>query len=336
MTLNHRFFVGCFLALAAYFVSHEEVLADSSKPRVLIIQSYHDGYDWQANYRRALEDRLGDTAELEFFALDSKRTQEPQYRARADQAWQHFQQHAFALVILADDNALRLLGGRFAGLPTPVVYLGINNNPRNYLEGRPANITGILERPLLRRSILHIHQLLDQQPRRVLVLFDHGTTAQTLLEEEFQGRQQRRFGPVSVDIRLIDRYDRWQQTLLSAQTEGYDAVVVGLYHTLLDANGIHVPDQQVIRWSSAQSPVPLFGFWKFAVGPQMTIGGLVLDGYAQGAQAAELGARILAGAPPPLLPLSSGEGRFVFSRTQLQRWQLELPAAIVEQAEILP
>lgn len=310
--------------------------AVAAKPQVLVIQSYHADYEWQADYSQAIRDDLSPLADLSFIEMDSKRLSEDGYQAAADRAWLQFQRQQPDLVILGDDNALRLLGPKLANTDTPVIYLGINNNPRHYLPGRPNNISGVLERPLLRRSILHLHRLMDGSMKRVLVLFDDGTTSQTVWEEEFDSIPVRQIGPVEVRVELVGEFQHWQQLVERAQRQGFDAIVIGLYHTLVDAQGQHVPATQVIQWSSEHSPLPMFAFWEFAVGSRMAIGGLVLDGYSQGLEAALIARKVLSGGRLPLIPKSSGEGRFVFSRSQLQRWQLVLPAAVAERAKLVP
>ena len=106
----------------------------------------------------------------------------------------------------------------------------------------------------------------------------------------------------------------------------YDAIFIGLYHTLVDDTGKHVSEQTVLAWASVHSPVPLFCFWEFSVGTGKAIGGLVLDGRDQGAKAAELVNAILAGAQPRMLaPRAAVRGEYVFSKHELARWQLTVP-----------
>ncbi|MEH6471910.1 MAG: hypothetical protein V7752_11720 [Halopseudomonas sp.] len=303
---------------------------------VLVIESYHASYQWDADYRRGINDILGDSAELHFFQMDTKRLPTSEHPLRADLAWQAYRDTQPDLVILGDDNALKHLGRRLADTDTPVIYLGVNNNPRNYFSKIPRNITGVLERPLLNRSIIYMREVMEGTLNKVLILFDDGTTAQALLEEQFQGKQQRTVGPVDVHIRLIGNIDDWREAVVSAEALEYDAIVVGLYHTLTEKNGAHVPAQEVITWSSSHTKVPLFAFWEFAVGHDMAIGGLVLDGYTQGKVAATIAADVLAGAPLPRLPQSSDEGQFVFSQTQLDKWGITLPAGFSEISTLLP
>ncbi len=309
-----------------------------AEPRksVLVIESYHAGFQWDADYTRAIEDLLAESSDLIFVQLDTKRRPESEHAASAEQAWNRYLTLQPDLVILGDDNALKYLGQRLATTDTPVVYLGINNNPRNYFLNRPANISGVLERPLMKRSIVYMSTIMDQTLNKVLVLFDDGTTSNTIYNEVFSGGSGRSIGPVEVDVRLIGDYSAWQQAILTAPALGYDAIMVGLYQTIKSASGEHVPEQEVISWSSANTSRPLFGFWTFAVGPDKTIGGYVLDGYEQGRLAATMAKSALAGAPLPRLPQTSSEGRFVFSRSQLSKWQIELPQDIATQSTFVP
>ena len=324
-----------FLSLLLLSLLSIKLLA-AEAPKVLVIESYHSEYQWDKNYTQAIRDTMGGQVQLLFFQMDTKRLPPSAYADRADLAWQEYQQLKPDLVILGDDNALLYLGKRLAITDTPVVYLGINNNPRNYFPVLPNNVSGILERPLLNRSVIYMRNILGEDLNKVLILFDQGTTSKTILQEVFKGEPRRLVGPVDVHIDLIDDIERWQQRISDAKKQGFDAIVVGLYHTLTNQKRVHIPAPEVIKWTSKNSPVPLFAFWKFAVGADKTVGGLTLDAYNQGQLAAEMALKILNGEMKlPQMPRSSGQGRLVFSETQLKRWQITLPATIREQADIL-
>lgn len=322
------------IILALWMLSGIGLAAE--KKSVLVIESYHASYQWDADYTRAIRDVLGTTAELSFFQLNTKRLPLPMHARKVEQAWNQYVEIEPDLVILGDDNALKYLGPRFAKTDTPVIYLGINNNPRNYFSNRPNNITGVLERPLLKRSVIYVAEIMGRSLDKVLILFDNGTTSKTIFEEEFQGDSHRTIGPVDVHIKLIDEIDDWHDAILTAPEQGYDAVIMGLYHTIVTADGEHVPEQEVISWTSAQTRIPLFGYWQFSVGADMTIGGYVLDAYAQGKQAALMALKALKGERLVLMPQSSDEGQFVFSRSQLNKWNIDLPKKVVEQSTFLP
>ena len=303
---------------------------------VLVIESYHASYQWDVDYTRAIRDLLSQTIDLTFFQLDTKRRPLSDHGLRTEQAWDLYLKMNPDLVIIGDDNALNYLGRRFANTDTPVVYLGINNNPRNYLLSRPKNITGILERPLLRRSLIYLLEVMEGSLGKVLILFDDGTTSKTVFTEVFHGNNQLSVGPIDAHIKLISSVDEWRDTITTAPSLVYDAIVVGLYHTITTANGEHVPEKEIINWSSSNTAVPLFGYWKFSVGQDMTVGGFVLDGYSQGELAATMALNVLNGESISLMPQSSGEGQFVFSRSQLTKWGINLPEGIAEKSTFLP
>jgi len=304
-----------------------------AKQKILIIESYHGEYDWDKNYITGIEDVLKDDFDLLYFQMNTKKVSKEQYQEKADQAWQLFQQVNPDLVILGDDNALKYLSMPFSKTTTPVIYLGINNNPRNYHLQNSKNITGILERPLIKRAIPTVVQLLPQKATRMLLMFDNSQTSHYIFEEVFSSHTPMTISGIQVDIKLIDDWDTWQNTLLNADNF-YDAVFLGLYHTLTDTNNNQIPAEQVLRWSSKNTPIPPFGFWDFSIGTDKAIGGLVLFGYEQGKLAAGIAKDILLNniRPDQINTKTAEKGRYLFSHQALLKYGLTLPENIAKKS----
>ncbi len=292
---------------------------------ILVISSYHQSNQWDQSYSAGLEKHLKQAHHLGYLYLDTKRQPGQTRDELLAKGMAAYRTHQPALVILGDDNAINYLARDIAALGTPVVFLGMNENPRHKgLVGHPM-ITGVLERPLLKRNISEMSQMMGGI-KKALVLFDSSNVSLTAIEDEFRSQTELRIGQTLVNSQLIGNYGLWQEAVLGARQSGHDAIFVGLYHTLTDDQGRHVDEQQVLAWTSAHSPVPLFCFWEFTVGKGKAIGGLVLDGRDQGAKAAELVNAILAGAQPrTLAPRAALRGEYVFSKSELARWQLTLP-----------
>jgi hypothetical protein len=301
---------------------------------ILVVESYNLEYEWDQSYKQGLEEKLGNDYRLEFFQMDTKRIPESEYESRAAQAYGLFEKLQPALVILGDDNALKYLGPKMVKTDVPVVYLGINNDPIAYL-GKPAmNITGVLERPLLERSIYSLTKLLGPELKKVLVLFDSETTSKVSLEYVFQGRNQINLSGIRVDLKLIGDWKNWRETVLTAREAGYDALIVGLYQRIFDDTGKHVDSELVLSWTDKNTPIPHFGFWDFSVGIDKTIGGLVLYGKQQGLAAGDMALRILTfdKKPHEITPKIAERGRYLFSKSQLAKFQLTLPKEIAFEA----
>lgn len=302
---------------------------------VFVIESYHAEYPWDASYKQGLTETLGSKYNLVFFEMDTKRLPASEYERMAGLAWEKYKKISPALVILGDDNAVKYLAPKFAETDTPVVYLGLNRNPRDYGAHTANNITGVLERPLLRRSIASLKTIITPSPKKILVLFDNGTTSQASVAGSFKGRTTLPIHEIMVQLKMIGQLDEWKNTVMNLKTDGFDAVVIGLYHTITDAQEKHVEAETLLKWTIENTPVPPFGFWDFTVGADKTVGGFVLFGKTQGEAAGKIALKILEGKRPPskIKPRIPEMGRFLFSRSQLKKWKLTLPADIASKAE---
>ncbi len=292
---------------------------------IYVIESYHAEYPWDASYKNGLEEALGGKYKLVYFQMDTKRLPKDQHQKMADLAWEKYLSEKPALVIIGDDAGLKMLGPKFAETSTPVVYLGINNNPRNYFTVLPSNITGVLERPLLKRSIANIQKILPNT-KSVLVLFDSDITSQITKKEVFTDQDSLDIKDIKIEIKLIGDLQTWQNTILSSKGK-YDACVIGLYQSVKDADGKPVNSEELIAWTSKNTPIPPFAFWDFAIGGNRTIGGLVLHGKEMGVLASGIVLKILeeGKTPKELFPIMNDQGILLFSKSQLTKWGIKLP-----------
>lgn len=305
--------------------------------KLLLIESYHSEYDWDKSYIEGLTTVLGSKYELVKFQMDTKRVPKSDFAKKADEAWKKYEELKPDLVFLGDDNAAKFLGEKFSKTTTPVVYLGVNNNPRAYNIHNSKNITGVLERPLLKRSLASISEILKKDSPKILVLFDNGSTSEVTFQEVFKGKKKSKIGKAEVIIETIGNYDEWKKVVSTTKDKGFDCTVVGLYHTLTDGSGKNIDANEVLKWTSSNTTVPVFGFWDFSVGATKTAGGFVLFGKVQGEIAAKLALKILGGTSPnKLKPVTPENGRYLFSKKQLSKWNLSLPSGIEKGSEFTP
>lgn len=312
-------------------------VASSQTYTISIVHSYHKEYAWELSLTGGLLDTLPPNSVLDHFYLDTKRLEKSRHPAQAQKALEHLAASRPDLIILCDDNAARHLGPALKNGPVPVVYVGLNGNPRDYGIFPAENMTGILERPLLKRSLHSMCRLVNTEDTKVLILFDSDSTSDAVLSEAFAGETQFELGKVRVEIRQFELLDEWQDALLTSQSQGFDTVYIGLYHTLRTRDGEHVPDEDVIAWANANAPVPIFAFWDFAVGRGRAIGGHVLSGRDQGRAGGEMASKVLAGASPAQIhPRTAKDGSYTFSIHELNRFGIKLPPKIREQSVLVP
>ncbi|WP_159084570.1 ABC transporter substrate-binding protein [Dongshaea marina] len=303
---------------------------------IFIIESYHSDYPWDISYMEGIRQELGADYRLERFHMNTKRLPESQYQQQADRAWARYQELQPDLVILADDNALKYLFRRLSSVQTPVVFLGINGNPNPIVLTAPnRNFTGILERPLFKHSAVALKALLKPRPKKLLILFDGGLTSKVAVSRIFAKKSKVEVSGISLELRLIRDFASWKKIVEHSKSDGYDAIIIGLYQTLVNSQGQHVPAQQVIHWTSKHTPLPLFSYWRFSVGPQKTAGGLVLSGKDQGRQAGIVTRQILEQGvqPKDVPPYPAERGQYIFSRSQMKQWNIRVPDKLQSQIE---
>ncbi|MGF1718986.1 hypothetical protein L4D20_02935 [Vibrio kyushuensis] len=300
--------------------------------RVVFIHSYHFSYPWVQQYRTGFLNEIG-KIQLDEYELDTKRKPDVEFSAISNSAWHFIEQKKPDLVVLADDNALRLLGRKITENNIPLVFLGINSNPRDYLELN-AYTSGAIERPLMNRSVSMLIKLLPEL-KHVNVMMDNRATSHAILETSFNNKVEQSILGITVSSSLISDYKTWKERVLNAKELHYDALIIANYAALSDESGDNVPLDEVSEWTSNNSPVPVFSFWSYSIGKGKTIGGLTISGEQQGEEAAKLvNDYFSSGALRPIV--TPARGRFIFSEYELKRWGIVLPQFMLDKALLLP
>jgi len=293
---------------------------------VLVIDSYHASYPWTQECRQGLIQQLHPQHRVSYVELDTKRIPKAQFRKAANNAWLRYRDLSPDLVIIMDDNALNLLGERISQDGTPVVFMGINNNPRRYFsEAIPTNVTGVLERPSLKRSTYMIQRLIRPGlEKKLLLMMDAGPTSYAIIDTSLEGQTRARFGDSILRTYLTSNWEEWQRKIKRLKKEQYDALIIANYAAIKDRNGEQITLDHVSEWTSRHSEIPVFAFWGYSVGPGKALGGLIISGVDQGRNAAQIANEILDGVRYPKIrsPIS---GELTYSESELKRWSIALP-----------
>lgn len=308
--------------------------------RLFVVDSYHLGYPWSAECRRGLLEGLVRGVEVEFFELDTKRRPKAELAPRAEAAMEACRGYQPDVVVLMDDNALRFLGARMSDEGYPVVFMGINGNPRRYFPGNsiPFNVSGVLERPLLMRSVRYLGKLVASRPGprvgRFLIMMDDAPTSDAIIESSLGGRRELLISGLEVEVFLTGSFGAWKKRILGLDAGRYDAVILGSYAALKDEDGRQLSLDDITCWTSSACPVPVFCFWDFSVGRGKAVGGLLLSGVEQGKAAAETVNAYLTTGEMPSISIPE-KGHLVFSGHELKRWGFGVPESMVHHTKLL-
>jgi hypothetical protein len=148
------------------FGDKETQAAFLGKKNILVLNSYHQGYEWTDGIMHGLRDRLAKsnlTIDLYVEYLDTKRFPDRTYwQPLFNSLSSKYKNIPFSLIITSDNNALEFLfqyRDRFYS-ETPVVFCGLNNFTQEMI-GNQKRVTGIAESTDLKGTIdlsLHLHR----------------------------------------------------------------------------------------------------------------------------------------------------------------------------------
>lgn len=297
--------------------------------KVVIIGAYHKGYEWSDNCIKGLYSVLSAKYTVKTFYMDTKRLPEEKHDEAVKKAWKFIEEEKPDLILLGDDNSLKYLGPKLADTNIPVVFYGINENPRIYFSGQlPSNITGVLERPLISQSLRYIKKLLPDI-RKTAAFFDVSSTTRAVFSTVFLGKKSLKALGVTMDFIEISTFEEWKQFVISLKQRGYDVLLINTFFTLKDKNGAVVDPVEVVKWTSLNTPVPLFCTNGTAMIQTGAIGALLLKGENHGKLAGNIADQILMGQAVSELPfIRDEEGVLYFNKKELERFNIILPREI--------
>ncbi len=295
---------------------------------VLNISSYHQGYIWTDECLKGINAKLKGRYNVMTHFMDTKRIPKSEFLPAAKKAWQKIEKIEPDIVLLGDDNALKYLGHKLAKTKIPVVFYGINANPRNYFKHGtlPANITGVLERILVKRTAIIIGAFISGKTK-ILAMSEGSISGRGILKTRLEGKRKSKIGNTTIFYKDYPTWKEWKTAVKSAHKQ-YDALLIVSYHSVKD-NIKTIDYSQVLKWTSKNSKLPVF-LNQNMVGPGKATGSLTLIGKEHGKLAAGLVIDILEKGKKPskIYPLMDKKGKWLLSESELRRFKLTIPPLI--------
>lgn len=293
--------------------------------RVLLLNSYHQGYAWTDDIVRGVTDGLlteASPVDIDIEYRDSKRYED----TASEYAFALFLSSKFAhthfdVIVASDDPVVRFLlkfRHRIFG-EIPVVFCGVNeyHGSSSYITANSASrpwLAGVLERIDLDQTVDVALELLP------------GTRSVVTIGEMRSDRyavQLKALHP-NLSIQTIPVRELSLEKV-GAQLSALppDAIVL-LSAFSRDGEGHYLSMKQSVTFVCDHSSVPVFGVNKNALGWGI-VGGKLNDGYEQGRAAGEMAASVLQGVPPSAIGIRYEDPNpYEFGWRQLMRWAIPL------------
>ena len=320
----------CFIISVLLLVAVSGCITPSEK--VLLIFSYHPEHPWVVEETRGAEDILEERGvETEKFYLDTKRNTSAEWKEEvAEEAVKKIDDFKPDLVIVFDDNACELVAKEYIGESLPFVFCGMNGEPEDY--GFPAqNITGVIERHHLEATIELLRRLVPDV-EKLAIMSDDSPTSQAFITSV-----ENIIPPIEIsEFYTTNDFDAWKAEVKELQTK-VDAIGIYVYHTIKEKSGEEsLPPEDVLGWTLENSKLPDFTFSDFTVRDGVLCG-VTVSGYEQGMAAAEIAIRILNGEKPADISIECPEkGTPMINKIRAEELNIEIPADVLEEVEILP
>ncbi len=297
---------------------------------LLIIHSYgrHGSFSWVDDQAKGIKSAFGKTNyKFHEFELNTKSIPETQFGEKAKEAYEVVNRLNPRLVFLTDDNALMLMVPQI-GKEIPIVFMGVNGNIRfdyPWLLEYP-NVTGILERPLIKRTIYQMKDALSLDLKKVMVIMGTSPTGEAFFKNDLNEQEHFKIVRINVDVRRSDNIDRWYSWIKTSKKEGYDILIATNFYALVSSKGNKINVDEVSSWISKNSPLPTFSVHTGVVGKDKLVGGMIISGLHMGEAAGQVALDILEKSiKTNAIPYKTLErGQLIFSKQQLAKWKLSI------------
>jgi len=265
-------------------------------PAVLVINSYHRGYDWSDAEMSAIEDLFAASrpdARLFFEHLDAKRMNWDEARqvAMKDVLARKYGGMKFDVIICADDIAYHfILETRDALFPgVPVVFCGVNYFSPDDLAGHD-DVTGVVQTIDFAANVELIRMVLPGV-KKIWVVVDGSMTGRAY-RRAFEADKD---VPSDIEIAFLDGAEiSWAELQERLRGLSPDSAVLKLLWLEDRETGYYAPAVTYPTMAHA-SPVPVFQVTESGLGLGLA-GGVMVTGRSQGWRAASMALDILGGA----------------------------------------
>ncbi len=276
--------------------------ASATKKQVLILHSYDQGRSWTDNVMHGMLSILNNSGmdlEIHVEYMDTKRHPPDDSFAYLENFYrQKYEQTAFDVILLSDNNALTfILSRRHKLFPdVPVVFCGINNFNKDLL-GEQTGITSITEDIDIKGTIALACRILPSI-QKFIVINDRTPTGRANLEKFEQAVSNLPAAKVSFELWNDITATELQERLTGLSPDS--AVLVFTFHRDKNGQWFSIPEYWTLIRESCRSPI--FSFWDNDLGHGV-LGGVMVYGEEQGKRCAEYAIRILKGESAASLPI---------------------------------
>ncbi len=290
--------------------------------RILILNSYDEGYRWTSEQSDAIIERVREEFDDILIFVEYMDTK---YHPKADNLRQLYELYRLKyantpidLVFATDNAALEFAVEYRKDLfsDAPMVFSGVTKDTASPILANTDNVVGVYE-VLDPAGTLRAAAAINPGLRTVYVIFDNsksGIDSKNLIVE---GLRDSEYEIVFLNMLSIKEIFKRVSKL-----DDSSIILMGAYSS--DVYGYKLPADKFSEQISNASAVPVYDLQTYRLGNGI-LGGHLLSGFETGRNAAELGIRLLNGDPVEKIDnVEKNLAAYIFDHKQLERFQIPL------------
>jgi len=308
------------ILLSAFFCTLLVPVSYADAKRVLILNSYHEGYHWTDKIMSGVKSVFNKEIDVELFIsyMDTKRSSDSKYFEQLSDLYAHkYRFLKFDVIVSSDDNALNfLLKYRDKLFPNvPVIFCGIND----FQPSRIANhslFSGVYESYDVSGTV-NLMLRLHPKTESIFIITDS-----THSGNDFR-RLAQRAEPIfanKVQFKYLTNLGREELSLTLKKLPPQSLVLWAIY--LRTPEGVSISSEESVGLVTTSSGLPTYTIWD-VVG-QGVVGGKITNPVFQGEMAAEMALKILHGSHIKDLPVTGSPSVYLFDYSVIKKFKIDL------------
>ncbi|UPW18541.1 EAL domain-containing protein [Agarivorans sp. TSD2052] len=292
--------------------------AQARTARVLLLNSYQAGLQWDASFDLGLRQEVGEHS-VWFYnhrVESTPRNDDSYASAQIDLLNEVVLHYQFDLIVALGQQALDIATSlQDAGvLRAPIVAAGADLTA--YMEPRERHITGVHQHLALRENLLLIRQL-SPELESIHLLVDSSSNGKRIASEFAQLAKQ-----FALTYTVWHNQDYEEIKAKTSILNPNDAILFGVLQQSLASN-IALSEQQIASLSEV-SRAPIYSLWQHAIG-HGAVGGFVTLPEQLGKATGSMVLQVLQGTDVRDIAISAREPQtYLFDYAQLERWKIPL------------
>jgi len=291
---------------------------------VLLLHSYHKGYEWTNSISQSIENSLKYIdVEITTEYMDTKRIYNEEYIESLFEFYKkRYANRKFDVIIASDNNALEFLNTYHDKIfqDTPIVFCGINNFDKSTFKNYNIRkrTTGVIEEIDIEKNLDLITDL-HPNIKNLVVINDTTTTGKIMKKEFFKAFKEYED---SLSVEYIDKFKFDDLKNKVATLKDNTVILFMLLHR--DETGKVFTFKNGLKDIEKNTDVPIYGLWDFYLNRGL-VGGYVTHSSSQGEFAAKMVKKILSGTSVTNIPLiEKSPNSYIFDHKKLDKFNIDM------------